>query len=164
MNNAGAMAAGITVGYLLGRTKKMKLALMIGTAVAARQVQGSALVEQGKKMLDASPGLQRIGGDARGRLVDTGKKAVVAAAGKGIDALSTKLEDRADRLRPAESKDDDEAGDDETDDADETDADETAEESRSSRSQPSRKKSSNRGGGSKRSTGGSRRRKETADG
>jgi hypothetical protein len=42
------MAGAIAAGYLLGRTRKMKLALGVGTWIVARNLNGSDLIERVK--------------------------------------------------------------------------------------------------------------------
>lgn len=105
MKSQGTVALGIAIGYMLGRTKKMKLALMLGAVAAGKRLDRTALLEQGKDLLESSPALQRIGGDARGRLADAGREAAVTAAGKGMDALSDRLQQRATRLRSVGQED-----------------------------------------------------------
>jgi hypothetical protein len=93
-------------GYFLGRTRKMKLALMLAGMMAGRQVGGPGeLLAQGSKLVSSSPELTRLVGDVRGRLLDAGKDAALAVATRQVESW-------ADRVvgRPAGSAPPDEDG------------------------------------------------------
>ncbi len=61
MKCGARVALGVAGGYLLGRTKKMKLALMLGGMAAGRRAGGPGeLLGQGTKLLAASPELSRL--------------------------------------------------------------------------------------------------------
>jgi hypothetical protein len=93
------VALGVAGGYLLGRTKKMKLALMLGGMAAGRRAGGPGeLLSQGSKLLDASPELSRIVGDVRGRLLEAGKGAVMAVAVRQVEALTDRVGKRVESL------------------------------------------------------------------
>ncbi|WP_229401004.1 hypothetical protein [Micromonospora okii] len=87
-------------GYLIGRRKKLRTALVLAAAVAAgRASQGSGgLLKQGQNLLQSSPQLGNLG-RLGSPLVSAGKAAATAAAGNGIDALSGRLRGGADALR-----------------------------------------------------------------
>src|SRR3954469_16808177 len=81
MKCGARVALGVAGGYFLGRTKKMKLALMLGGMAAGRRDGGpDELLAQGAKVLDRSPELQRLADEVRGRLLDAGKGAAMAVA------------------------------------------------------------------------------------
>jgi hypothetical protein len=93
------VALGVAGGYLLGRTKKMKLALMLGGMAAGRRAGGPReLLSQGSKLLDASPELSRIVGDVRGRLLEAGKDAAMAVAVRQVEALTDRVGKRVESL------------------------------------------------------------------
>ena len=72
---SGSRVAG---GYFLGRTKKMKLALMLGGMAAGRQAGGPGqILAQGSKLLSASPELSALTEQVRGRLIEAGKGAML---------------------------------------------------------------------------------------
>jgi hypothetical protein len=82
-------------GYLLGRTKKMKLALMLGGMAAGRRAGGPGeLLAQGAKLLGQSPELTRLSDEVRGRLLDAGKAAAVAVATRQVEALTERVTSR----------------------------------------------------------------------
>ncbi|MDT7565004.1 MAG: hypothetical protein QOG76_3628 [Pseudonocardiales bacterium] len=143
MKCGARVAIGVAGGYFLGRTKKMKLALMLGGMAAGRQAGGPGqLLGQGAKLLGSSPELAALRDQLTGRLVDAGKDAVMAVAARQLGSLTDRVSDRVESLtdperlnavRPrrkgrraaAEDADDTEPGeaDDEAEDEDEAVAD-----------------------------------------
>ena len=101
MKYAARVALGVAGGYILGRTKKMKLAMMLAGTAAGRQAGGpaallgqggsAALLGQGKKLLEASPELSRLADEVRGRLLEAGKGAALAVAARQVDSLTDRL-------------------------------------------------------------------------
>ena len=73
----GKLALAIVGGYLLGRTKRMKLAIMLGGALAGKKISTdpAALLGQATKLVNASPELQKLDAAVRGRLLEAGKDA-----------------------------------------------------------------------------------------
>ncbi|TVT15430.1 hypothetical protein FNH05_36960 [Amycolatopsis rhizosphaerae] len=88
----GGLALGVGAGYLLGRTRKMRLALMIATGTLG----GSArhLVRRGLSELGATEELGKLTDLARDELVKAMKTAAVTAASGRIDALNDRLQQR----------------------------------------------------------------------
>jgi hypothetical protein len=109
--------AGVTAGYLLGRTKKLKLALIVGSAIANRKL----LSGQVDKLSDAA-GVGPLGQ----QLVSAGRKAAIGAVSSRIDAFSDKLAERTDALGGSAS-DEDEEEDEEEESEDEDEYEEPAE-------------------------------------
>ena len=96
------VALGVAGGYLLGRTKKMKLALMIGGMAAGKKAGGPGqLLAQGTKLLGQSPELTRLTDEIRGRLLDAGKAAAVAVATRQVEALTERVVNRVGNLTEA---------------------------------------------------------------
>jgi hypothetical protein len=95
------VAIGVAVGYLLGRTRKGRLALTLAAAGATGKFAGNPrqLVKQGATLLGSSPELKSLTDDVRGRLVDAGKAAAVTATSGRINALTSRLEERTEALR-----------------------------------------------------------------
>ncbi|MQA02457.1 MAG: hypothetical protein GEV07_06955 [Streptosporangiales bacterium] len=121
MTNGKAVAVGVAVGYLLGRTKKMKLGLMLGAVAVGRTGNLKTLVQQGSELVQKAPGLQTLFDDVRVRLADT-TAAAGAVASRGVDRLSDNLEHRAEQLRGDSSPPaDEEEPADEDEPVDETD-------------------------------------------
>jgi hypothetical protein len=95
MKCGARVALGVAGGYFLGRTKKMKLALMLAGMAAGRQVGGpGALLGQGKNLLNASPELLRLSDEVKGRLFDAGKGAALAVATRQVEALTDRVAGR----------------------------------------------------------------------
>ncbi|GAB1516192.1 hypothetical protein [Actinophytocola sp. KF-1] len=94
MNSRTRLACGVAIGYLLGRTRKMRLALMVAGATGAA---GSPrqLVERGLKQLASVPEVGKLATVARGQLVDAAKTAAMTAASSRIDALNERLQGKA---------------------------------------------------------------------
>lgn len=120
MKVGAQVAIGVAVGYLLGRTKKGRLALTLAAAGATGKLAGNPaqLVKQGVSLLGSSPELKSLTEDVRGRLVDAGKAAAVSATSGRINALTNRLEERTEGLRrpPVPGR----GGDEERDDQEES--------------------------------------------
>jgi hypothetical protein len=108
MKARGDLALAVVAGYLLGRRKKTRLALMLGTAALTGRVGGATgqLVRSGTKALGsndalakAAPGLGEVGGMIRGDLTNVAKRAAATAISAQINALSDQLRERADAIR-----------------------------------------------------------------
>jgi hypothetical protein len=99
------VALGVAGGYLLGRTKKMKLAMMLGGMAAGRQAGGPGqLLGQGMKLLGQSPELSRLTDELRGRLLDAGKAAAVAIATRQVENLTERVVGRVGPVTDAGGK------------------------------------------------------------
>jgi hypothetical protein len=94
MRSGARVAMGVGAGYLLGRTRKMRLALMIAAAGANGTFGGTPrqLLQQGVKQLSASPELADIGKTVRGELLTATRSAALAAASRRVDAWSDRLQ------------------------------------------------------------------------
>lgn len=100
MKCGAQMAVAAAGGYLLGRSRKAKWALVLGGMAAGRVFGGSPseLLEQGTKSL-RSPELNKLSGDIGGPLAQAGRAAVVKAASSQMESLTDRLNDRAESLR-----------------------------------------------------------------
>jgi hypothetical protein len=109
------MAVGL--GYLLGRTRKGRLALMlVGVGATGRFGKGpAALVKQGVDVLGSSPEVKTLTETARGRLVEAGKAAAVSAVSNRVGTLTGKIEERTGTLTSAPLGGQAEQTDDDTD-------------------------------------------------
>ncbi|WP_345605632.1 hypothetical protein [Pseudonocardia adelaidensis] len=93
------MALGVAGGYLLGRTKKMKLALMLAGMAAGRQAGGPGeLLKTGSKLLGSTPELAQLTDQVRGRLLDAGKTAALAVATRQVESLTDRVGKRVESL------------------------------------------------------------------
>ncbi|SKC72127.1 hypothetical protein [Krasilnikoviella flava] len=123
--------AGILLGgYLLGRTKRLKTAVLISAAVAGNRLRDETTRGQlmgrmsGLKDLAASPQVQRLKDDVTGRLVSASKDAALAAVTNRVDALTTKLQAGVPGEEDRAAGDEDEAPEDEEAPQDEMPSDE----------------------------------------
>ncbi|GAB2961885.1 hypothetical protein GCM10027280_58430 [Micromonospora polyrhachis] len=101
MNRAGNIALAMGVGYLLGRRRKLRTALVLGVAAATGRLgKGpvARLLDGGKaentpteKTTDAGGPLNRLG--------NAGKAAARTAIGKPVDLLTERLNASAEALR-----------------------------------------------------------------
>ncbi|MET8777037.1 hypothetical protein ABZV58_18700 [Nocardia sp. NPDC004654] len=93
MKGGARLAAGVGIGYVLGRTRKMRLALMLAGAGLSRQAGGpQALLQRGASVLGSSKELTKITDTIRGELMDAARAAAVSAASNRIDALNARLQ------------------------------------------------------------------------
>src|SRR3954465_9567379 len=125
MNNAAKLGAGVAGGYLLGRTKKLKLAIGLGAWLMGKRLQmsPSQLAMQGFGALRQSPEFADITDRLRNEVGGAGRKALSAAASSRMESLADRLRDRNEGIDDSD-EDDYEDQDDQDDlyDADEDDA------------------------------------------
>lgn len=101
MNNKMKITGLILAGYMLGRTKKLGLALTVASAVAGTTAAKNhdQLLGGLKEFADSSPELKSLQEKITGRLAESGKSAVKAVAAKGVDQLSVKLQDQTEKMK-----------------------------------------------------------------
>src|SRR4051794_35911564 len=128
MDTTARVGTAVAAGYLFGRFKKLRLALMVGSALASEDVRKSAtgLVQNGVGGM-TSDGASKLAGTAGGKLVEAGRGAALAAAASRLERISDRLAERTQALTgegaEGESEDDDsyDESDDEDDDAEDDD-------------------------------------------
>lgn len=124
--NKVALAAAVAGGYVLGRTKKGRMALAVGTYLAGRRtgLDPQKLMAQGMKTLKDAPQLAGLGDQVRGELLDAGRQALAATADRKMAGLADALHERTMRLEGREEADEkDQRGTEAADRADEPEAD-----------------------------------------
>ncbi|MET4647657.1 outer membrane biosynthesis protein TonB [Streptomyces atratus] len=91
-----ALAAAIAGGYLLGRTKKGKLALSVATYLAGRRfgLEPRQLATEGMRRLGEIPQVAELQDQLKGEFLEAGRKAVTSAATRGVGTLTETLSDR----------------------------------------------------------------------
>ena len=149
MNNKMKITGLILAGYMLGRTKKLGLALTVASAVAGTTAAKNRdqLLGGLKDFADSSPELKSLQEKITGRLAESGKSAVRAVAAKGVDQLSVKLQDQTEKMKSTlddaadsidPNVDDGEGADDEEDapEAEDENAPENSEESEADEAEP----------------------------
>lgn len=95
----------VAVGYVLGRTHKMKLAIAIAGMMAGRRLATNPreFLQQGVERIASSPQLSRLSGEMRDQLLEAIKAAALAAASNKIESLGDSLSKRAEGLRAGQS-------------------------------------------------------------
>ena len=133
MKSGTRVAVAVGAGYLLGRRRKMRMALMLSGAAMAGGLGGGVpgqLLRRGTKLLGSadvlgkvSPELGEVTGMIGGELLPVGKAAAKAAVSSRINALSDRVHERAEALRNPQDvtagEDEAEAEDDAGDEAEE---------------------------------------------
>ncbi|MEI5009167.1 hypothetical protein RB196_19410 [Streptomyces sp. PmtA] len=91
-----ALAAAIAGGYVLGRTKKGKLALSVGTYLAGRRfgLEPRQLAAEGMRRLGEIPQVAELQDQLKGEVLEAGRKAVTAAATRSMGTLAATLHER----------------------------------------------------------------------
>src|SRR5689334_23046174 len=100
MKRALLMSAAVLVGYVLGRRRNLRAALMLGAAAAAGRASANhgSLLDQGRRLLGREGAVGELSGLAR-PLVEAGKAAARTAVTDRIDSVSDLLRDRSESLR-----------------------------------------------------------------
>jgi hypothetical protein len=103
MNTGVRLGLAVAAGYVLGRFHKMRWALTVAALAGRGRLPGGTggVLQQGAKMLASSPEVSKLTDEMRGRLVDAGKAAALAAVSSKIDSLSEGLRERSDAMRAA---------------------------------------------------------------
>lgn len=96
MNNRAALALAVAGGYVLGRTKKAKLALSVGGVVLGRRLQldPQRLLSLVDERLKADPQLAELRDQLRDDLGGVGRAAASAFVSRRIDGLADSLHAR----------------------------------------------------------------------
>ncbi|MGW7049082.1 DNA primase [Streptomyces avermitilis] len=100
MNRIG-LGLAIGAGYVLGRTKKMKLAFAVGTMVAGKRLNLTprALADLVSQQLLNNPQFKEIGDELRQDLRGVGKAASGALLERQIEGLADRLHGRTAQVR-----------------------------------------------------------------
>ncbi|MDF3145630.1 MULTISPECIES: DNA primase [unclassified Streptomyces] len=100
MNRVG-LGLAVGAGYVLGRTKKMKLAFAVGTLVAGKRMHLSprAVTDMVSQQLQNNPQFKEIGEQLREDLRGVGGAASSALVERRLDALADRLHGRTAEMR-----------------------------------------------------------------
>ncbi|MFI0502934.1 DNA primase [Streptomyces albogriseolus] len=100
MNRTG-LGLAIGAGYLLGRTKKLKMALAVGGLVAGKKLNLSprAVADLVSQQLRDNPQFKELGDQLRGDLRGVGKAASGALVERQISSLADRLHGRTAEVR-----------------------------------------------------------------
>ncbi len=99
--NRAALGLAVGAGYVLGRTKKMKLAFALGTLVAGKRLHLSprALADLASQQLRDNPQFKEIGDQLRQDLRGVGKAASGAMVERQLDSIADRLHNRTSQVR-----------------------------------------------------------------
>ncbi|MFF7202636.1 DNA primase [Streptomyces sp. NPDC008141] len=130
MNNRLVLGLAVGAGYVLGRTKKAKLAFAVGTLVAGKRLQLSpkAIGEFVTQQLQNNPQFKELGDQLRQDLGGVGKAATGALVNRQLEGFADRLHGRTlgvqDRLQGVVpgSRDEDEGHAQDTEDAEARDS------------------------------------------
>jgi len=95
------MGLAVGAGYLLGRTKKLKLAFAVGSVVAGKRLNltPKAIAELASQQLLKNPQFKEIGDQLRQDLRGVGKAASGAMVERQVEALADRLHGRTAEVR-----------------------------------------------------------------
>jgi hypothetical protein len=102
MSTTSRVAGAVAAGYVLGRFKKLRLAVLVGSAMASPKFRSAAA----GMIQDRLPGgtvVNTLTKEVGGKLVDVGKTAATSIVASRIDSLSQSLADRSQNLRKGPS-------------------------------------------------------------
>src|SRR6476661_2999959 len=107
--SAAKIGLGVAAGYLLGRTKKFKLAITVGSMLAGQRVATNpqALLKQVGELVEKNPELAKLQDRIKGELFEAARSAAIAAAGQRLDSANRALTAR--RGEEDEAPEDEEA-------------------------------------------------------
>ncbi len=95
-----AVLVAVAGGYFLGRTKKAKLALTLGSVLAGRRLglDPQELVNKGIQKLTETPQFEHLADQVKDELSTALRTAVSSVSNRGIESLTGSLRDRTGRL------------------------------------------------------------------
>jgi hypothetical protein len=101
MDPKSKVAAAVAAGYLLGRTKKLKLAVTVGSVLAGQRISTNPqkLLKGASGLVQSNPALSALQTELRGRAFDAAKGAAVSVATSRIDKLTDSLRTRGQKKR-----------------------------------------------------------------
>ncbi|MDX3382492.1 DNA primase [Streptomyces niveiscabiei] len=99
--NRTALGLAIGAGYLLGRTRKLKLALAVGSVVAGKRLNLTprGVADLVSQQLQNNPQFKEIGDQLREDLRGVGKAATGAVVERQLDSLAGRLHGRTAEVR-----------------------------------------------------------------
>src|SRR6478609_1411564 len=131
MSATTKIAVGVASGYLLGRTKKLRLAITVGSMLAGQRIATNpqALLAEGSKLAENNPELKKLQDQLTGRLLDAVKAAALTQATSRIENVTKSLTaGPSSEEDEEEHEDEDEESEDEEEPEDEAGPEDEAEE------------------------------------
>ncbi|MEW2220098.1 hypothetical protein AB0939_12450 [Streptomyces sp. NPDC006990] len=147
-----AVIAAVAGGYLLGRTRKAKLALVLGSAVAGRRLglDPQELVSKGVRKLSETPQFAALTEQVQEELLSTARTALSAVTNRRIESFTESLRGRTESLSPKEAADGEQESGEGEEERDEEVEEEPEEESGEPRRRPAKKAPAKSDGGGRR--------------
>jgi hypothetical protein len=98
-----ALAASVAVGYMLGRSRKGKLAMTVAAYLASKKLQAKPqeLLAAGAGKLGESPEVSRLVEQVRGEVLNVGREALKALADRQLGSFADALAQRTSSLGQA---------------------------------------------------------------
>src|SRR5687768_5153074 len=98
MSTTSRVAGAVAAGYVLGRFKKLRLAVLVGSAMSSPKFRNAAagMIEN---RIPGGAITTTLTKEVGGRLVNIGKTAATSIVASRIDNLSQSLADRSQNLR-----------------------------------------------------------------
>ncbi|MFD7919335.1 hypothetical protein ACFV3R_08935 [Streptomyces sp. NPDC059740] len=100
-NTKLSLAAALAGGYVLGRSKKTRTAMLLASYLAGRRLATSPRQLLGRELrrLSDSPQFARVSDQLREELVGAGRSALSSLAARRVNSLADLLHDRSELLR-----------------------------------------------------------------
>ncbi|MFD8079106.1 histone protein, partial [Streptomyces sp. NPDC059718] len=110
-----ALGAAVLGGYVLGRTKKGRVAFGMATYLAGRRfgLEPQQLLTEGVKRLRGLPQFADLNEQLRGQALDAGRKALSAVADRKLADLADSLHQRTERIGKGKEEPEEEEPEDE---------------------------------------------------
>ncbi|TDD71034.1 hypothetical protein E1262_07875 [Jiangella aurantiaca] len=100
MNTATRVAAAAATGYVLGRRRRLKMAIAVGSMLAGKRLATDprGMLRQAGEFVESRPELAKLSDQVRTTLYTAARGAAVGAVSQRIDRLSDSIRDRSERL------------------------------------------------------------------
>jgi len=100
MSTGARIAVAVASGYLLGRTKHLKLAITVGSMLAGQRIATDprGLMRQGQQLIDSNPELSQLSDQVRTKLFEAARAAAITTASSRLDNVSDLIRERTERL------------------------------------------------------------------
>ena len=110
MSAAGKVALAAAAGYVLGRRRKFKLAITVGSMLAGQRIATNprGLLRQGSELVESNPELAKISDQVRSQLLTAVRAAAVATVSKQMEDLGSAMRGRSEKLLTIGSQGDEE--------------------------------------------------------
>jgi hypothetical protein len=98
MSATSRVAGAVAAGYALGRFKKLRLAVLVGSTMASPKFR-SAAAGMIQDRVPGSPVVGTLTKEVGGKLINVGKTAATSIVASRVDSLSQSLADRSQNLQ-----------------------------------------------------------------